>query len=343
MWMIIGLIIVAIVIKFAADMSKQNNKVAKQGGMENKYRILISHLINGNDRSEIVERRANSLTLKFISDGAVNAFFLSQTFEKITVQWKMRSHLFGEHKLEWKFPEYGDQENMAKRIINDSGKYLENVMLSFGIDDDQKPMKIINHEEESSRFKVLNLNQLFNNTLRIMQDAVLPQMEDDSFEYMDDLEKGIAFKQRFDIMLAIFSLVHFILDENEQLKQKFEKRFERLKNDIITQQSKNNYLKEYINLELDSFFYCLVDRINLYKYELKDLIEAKYVNEYVSAPLYFFLFDPGNVLSTYDYSESEKYALEEVLEDMGDQRNLDVIGYVHALKDSYKFLLNELK
>lgn len=64
--------------------------------------------------------------------GGTTLFILTQTFGNVTVQWKVDSPVFGKHKMEWDFPEYGDQEKMMEIIANDLEKFQQNLMSSHG-------------------------------------------------------------------------------------------------------------------------------------------------------------------------------------------------------------------
>ncbi len=50
----------------------------------------------------------------------------------------MESPVFGKHKMEWTFPEYADQFKMAETLMNDLGKYQENVKTAKGFENFEK-------------------------------------------------------------------------------------------------------------------------------------------------------------------------------------------------------------
>lgn len=134
MWIVIILLIVALIIgKFFYDRNQQAAKIAKEGGMRRKYRILIEHLMSGDSRSRIFQETSDTITVGLSNMGGSTLFVLTQTFGKLTVQWKVDSPMFGKHKMEWDFPEYGDQDQMLERILNDTGKYQQNMMNNLGI------------------------------------------------------------------------------------------------------------------------------------------------------------------------------------------------------------------
>jgi hypothetical protein len=126
-WIIV-IIIVIITIKFFYDKSQQASKIAKEGGMRNKYRDLIGYIIESDPKTKIFREDSDSITLGVSTIGGTTLFILTQTFGKLTVQWKVDSPVFGKHKMEWDFPEYGDPEKMIARIANDLSKYQSNIM-----------------------------------------------------------------------------------------------------------------------------------------------------------------------------------------------------------------------
>jgi hypothetical protein len=132
MWVIITVIVIAVVLKFIYDGQQQSIKVTKEGGMANKYSMLVRHIMEGDPRVRITKQTATSIDFALSSAGGITAFFLTQTFGNLTVQWKMHSPIFGDHKLEWEFPEYLDQEKMIARLNNDLEKYQTNVMAAHG-------------------------------------------------------------------------------------------------------------------------------------------------------------------------------------------------------------------
>lgn len=128
MWGIIIVIVVIIIGKFLYDTNQQSSKIKKEGGMRNKYRELIEYLLSGDSRSKIFHETTDSITLGLSNMGGSTLYVLTQAYGRLKVQWKVDSPLFGKHKLDWDFPEYGDQEKMVERILNDVEKYLQNVM-----------------------------------------------------------------------------------------------------------------------------------------------------------------------------------------------------------------------
>jgi len=132
-WTIITLIVVFIIGKFLYDTSKQSSKIKQEGGMRIKYRELIAEILNQDSKVRIMQETSNSITLGVSNISGSTLFIFTQTYGKLTIQWKVDNPIFGKHSMEWDFPEYGDQEKMMSRIMNDLDKYQRNVMTSKGV------------------------------------------------------------------------------------------------------------------------------------------------------------------------------------------------------------------
>jgi hypothetical protein len=130
-WIIIIAVIVITTGKFFYDKNQQASKIVREGGMRKKYRELIGYIMEGDSRTKIFQEDSDSISLGISSMGGTTLFILIQTFGKLTVQWKVDSPVFGKHKMEWDFPEYGDQKKMIERIMNDLSKYQSNMMQNF--------------------------------------------------------------------------------------------------------------------------------------------------------------------------------------------------------------------
>jgi hypothetical protein len=128
MWMVIGIIASIFILKFFFDSNQQKEVVQKQGGMLNKYSTLIQIIQSADSGTQIQRITADSVDLVLSNAGGVTAFFLTQTFGRLTVQWKVQSPIFGNHKMEWDFPEFLDQEKRFEQMSNDLEKYQLNVM-----------------------------------------------------------------------------------------------------------------------------------------------------------------------------------------------------------------------
>ncbi len=130
-WVIIIGIVVAVIIKFAYDSNKQAESVSKQGGMRIKYRTLINYVLESDSKAKIFKETSTFISVGVSSLGGTTVFLIQQTFGKVNIQWKFDSPVFGNHKLEWDFDEFLDQNKMIQKIENDLSIYQSNVMQKF--------------------------------------------------------------------------------------------------------------------------------------------------------------------------------------------------------------------
>lgn len=134
MWIAL-IIIVAMVglFLFIKKTGEQAIQVDKEGGMRNKYRELIHILLSEDTRSVIFKETSISVTLGLANSGGTSLFILTQCYGELHVEWQVKSPVFGNHDLEWKFDQYANQEEMAGKILHDATKYQQNVMESMGL------------------------------------------------------------------------------------------------------------------------------------------------------------------------------------------------------------------
>ena len=130
-WIIIIVVVVIIGIKFAIDSNKQADAVAKQGGMGIKYKTLVDYMLSGDPRCRIIQETATFISVGLSGISGSTVFFIRQTFGTVSIQYKVKSQVFGNHHLEWRFDEFADQEKMIEKINNDISIYNSNMMQRF--------------------------------------------------------------------------------------------------------------------------------------------------------------------------------------------------------------------
>lgn len=97
--------------------------IQKQGGMIEKYKILISHLTNGpNPRIEKVHN--NTVIISVRPKLQLHSFKLFHQLHTLTVEWKAIIPLEGEIVRRWEFLENVNQDEMAEVIFNEMDKAL---------------------------------------------------------------------------------------------------------------------------------------------------------------------------------------------------------------------------
>jgi len=121
---IILVIILIIIVRFTSDVKKQNDQVLLEGGMRSKYAELIEYLKAG--QGSVLSERASSITVGKSNMDGQTVFVLIQTFKTLSVQWKCKSIMFGNHQLEWEFYKELSQKMMFERIKNGLSLYYKN-------------------------------------------------------------------------------------------------------------------------------------------------------------------------------------------------------------------------
>lgn len=129
-WIIIG-ILVFVLIKFTSDTNKQADAVAKQGGMRKKYKQLVDFALGCHNQSHIVREDGTSITIGCGTAGGSTYFDIVQGFGNVIIRWRSTSIVMGNHKLEWTFNEFHDQNMMIERINHDVDVYMSNVLENF--------------------------------------------------------------------------------------------------------------------------------------------------------------------------------------------------------------------
>ena len=95
MWTTILAIITFIILRFFYDINKQASKITKEGGMRTKYTELIEILLDIDPRMRIFRETASSISLGVSSSGGTTMFYITQTFNKVTVEWVVNNPVFG--------------------------------------------------------------------------------------------------------------------------------------------------------------------------------------------------------------------------------------------------------
>ena len=131
MWWIILVIIAIVLIKFAHDYSKQAQTVSKQGGMRVKYKTLVNYFLAGDPDSKIIQETPTFISVGVSSISGSTTFFITHSFGWVNIQYRLNSRVFGNHKLEWEFDEFGDQNKMIEKIEHDISIYNKNMLQKY--------------------------------------------------------------------------------------------------------------------------------------------------------------------------------------------------------------------
>lgn len=159
MWIIV--IIVVIVFLFIMNkyfiISSVIKKIKSNGGMLTVYNTLVEGILE--DRSaKVLGVGDNSINLGVTNIDGSTIFRILQLFDKVTVEWKVSSTVFGQHSLRWEFPNGLDQKKMLSTITSHIKEYNQK---HFGI---QTPTQNDYDNEIISRnFKMKNLRAIASN------------------------------------------------------------------------------------------------------------------------------------------------------------------------------------
>jgi len=125
---IIAVIVVGIIIKFAADSTKQSSEVKSQGGMRKKYATLINHILRSDPKAKIFQEENTFISAGVSGIAGSTIFYIQQTYGNVTIQYEVKNNpIVGFLKKEWTFPENMDQDLMWERMNNDIGMVLQNI------------------------------------------------------------------------------------------------------------------------------------------------------------------------------------------------------------------------
>ncbi len=125
---IIAVIVVGIIIKFAADSTKQSSEVKSQGGMRKKYATLINHILSSDPKAKIFQEENTFISAGVSGIAGSTIFYIQQTYGNVTIQYEVKNNpIVGFLKKEWTFPENMDQDLMWERMNNDIGMVLQNI------------------------------------------------------------------------------------------------------------------------------------------------------------------------------------------------------------------------
>lgn len=128
---VIGIVAIVMIFNFAKDSYEQSEKVTKEGGMRKKYAIIVDWVLASHSEAKIFYETSTSITAGVRGPSGTTTFDIVQTYGTVTIQYKVKNLLMGNHELEWTFPEYDNQRDMIRKIETDLEKYMNNVMSNF--------------------------------------------------------------------------------------------------------------------------------------------------------------------------------------------------------------------
>lgn len=124
-WIIILALVLFFVIRFIYQVNSDKKKLAAEGGMRVRYKILIDNLLSTFTDCEILDEDWNYISIGTLSPGE---FRFNIAHSKILIiEWRISYSDFWQHKLEWRFSVTADQNMMVDKISYDINAYLKNL------------------------------------------------------------------------------------------------------------------------------------------------------------------------------------------------------------------------
>lgn len=151
MWIIIILAIVCFILyKFFSDREEMLNRTQSEGGMQNKYRTLLSYILV-DPGSKITKVTRDIIVVNWKAGFSSAQISILQLFDVVKIKW-VSNNSAGSINTSWEFPDSMDQNTMADRIMRDierkivldtdssHGKVLGDCKIKLGKVLDQVPM-----------------------------------------------------------------------------------------------------------------------------------------------------------------------------------------------------------
>lgn len=125
LFIIIAIIVVAIIVKFAFSSAKQSREIKSQGGIRNKYSTIIDYILSCDPNTKIFKETNTLVSVGASGIAGSQIFYIQAAFETVTIQMEVKNNpLFGDMQLHWSFPENMEQEEMIKVMFRDIEKEI---------------------------------------------------------------------------------------------------------------------------------------------------------------------------------------------------------------------------
>ncbi len=118
MWLVIIFIVIAfiVILGYFSNNSLIEKKVLSNGGMVVIYETLIDRIKNEDPNIHILNVTNRKLTIGATNFDGSTEFTISQDDKSVNIEWKVKSQIFGDHRLAWEFPENLNQIMMFAKI-----------------------------------------------------------------------------------------------------------------------------------------------------------------------------------------------------------------------------------
>lgn len=120
MFTIIIAIIVLVLFKFLFDTFRQSERIASEGGVRTKYAVLIDNLLAADPRNKVFQETNTFISVGISGTAGSQVFYITPAYGHVSIVMEVKNNpLFGNQKMEWKFPEDMNQEHMLMKMNND--------------------------------------------------------------------------------------------------------------------------------------------------------------------------------------------------------------------------------
>ncbi len=124
-WLVV--VIIVLLYLFFSTKSEEVARVNNEGGFYLKYKELIDYFQSIPNIK--VEKKTSTSVILLVQDKFVSTrFTIGHGFEDVSVFWYHQSLTFGNHSLNWTFPENLPQSQMIRLIENDLEVYERNLL-----------------------------------------------------------------------------------------------------------------------------------------------------------------------------------------------------------------------
>lgn len=119
MWILIIIAIIGYILyRFFSDREKMLNNVQEKGGLQEKYKVLLTYLLSDPD-AKITQITRDNIVISWKGSYTSAQFSIMQNFGTVNINWASNNGLAGIVKEKWEFAENLDQHAMAKKIFQD--------------------------------------------------------------------------------------------------------------------------------------------------------------------------------------------------------------------------------
>ncbi len=128
---VILVIVGFLIFSFAKDYVSESDKIAKEGGIYNKYKTLIDYFLDPEFGMKVIKKTNKYICVGMNNNAGRIVFHFQHTFNQINVTFEMKNIFLGDHKLNWDFPETMPQTDMIWHIENRTRQYMDNLTSQF--------------------------------------------------------------------------------------------------------------------------------------------------------------------------------------------------------------------